>query len=138
MALSSAIQFSLRELMLFVTFLCVALASIMSSGSAMPLVLLNALLLAFAVLVSGPTVYGWMFAGVLIVPLIFIDALAAVGGRSIDLWQEMTPDIWIAICLGAVCGCLVGLRNSGRELLPMIILSLAMIDLFWLILPRVQ
>jgi hypothetical protein len=128
----------LRDLVFVVTFLCVTLGAIVSSGEALPLVLINTAMLALAIVLTGGALYRSILAGWLIAPLLLIDVFLQPTYHDIITSREAVPEILTAMCLGAVCGGLWGLRKSGKEWLPMCMLSVAMVDILWLLLPRIE
>lgn len=138
-ASTSSIRFSTRELIYFVTFLSVMLAMSVWAGSSMGLVLVHGVVLSVAIFLAGSWLYRWIIAGAMVVPLLLLALLAQFTyGDDIRTWTKIGPDILIAVCFGSACGAVLGLDRMRKEFLRMLPLGLAMVELLWLLLPRVD
>jgi hypothetical protein len=122
----------LWDLISFVTFLCVVLAITVSSGPALPIALLNAVIFTAAVFVTGKSLYGWLIGGGLLVALLLSVVIAWRFGSGAQ-WRQFAPDFSAAVCLGAASGAAVKLGRTHMHWLHVSSIYLATIDLIWLL-----
>jgi hypothetical protein len=122
----------MQDLIFFVTYLCVTLAIIASSGPALPVALLNAVLLTFAVFAAGKPLYSWLIGGGLLVALLMSVMIAWRFGSEAH-WRQCAPDFSAALCLGAASGAAVKLGRTHMHWLHVSAIYLATIDLIWLL-----
>ena len=133
--------FSVRDLAYLVTFLCVVLGVSLRAGEQSPLVLLNGIVLAVIVFVSGAWLYKWIIVGACATHAIWLFMYAASYNRpTIIESSELLNLSVIALTLGATVGVTMGL-GPRRETSSFVVLGLfatIVFDIFWFLSPDVQ
>jgi len=104
----------------------------------MGLVLVHGAVLSVAIVLAGSWLYYWVIVGALVVPMLLLAVLLQFTyAANVRTWTEIGPDLLIAVCFGSACGAVLGLDRMRKDLLRLLPLGLAMVELLWLLLPRV-